>query len=240
MTDCFRPMGAAGRYCALLAISIAGLALADDPYAADRERMVRDQIESRGVRGNRLLRALRATPRHLFVPPAYQSIAYRDHPVPIGHRATISQPYIVAWMTELLNPSKTDRVLEIGTGSGYQAAILAQLAGRVYTIELVPELADSARRRLASLGYSNVTVRHGDGYKGWPEEAPFDRIILTASPPEVPPALLLQLAAKGRLIAPVGRELPQQLMVIEKNPRGELQPRSVGEVLFVPMRPGEH
>jgi protein-L-isoaspartate(D-aspartate) O-methyltransferase len=163
-------------------------------------------------------------------------MAYDDHPVPIGYEATISQPYIVALMTDLLAPRKTDRVLEIGTGSGYQAAVLSQLAQQVYTIEIVPELAKSAQRILSDLGYHNVTVRQGDGYKGWPEQAPFDGIMLTAAPPEVPQALIDQLANRGRLVAPVGLGWNQELVLIEKDLNGRLRRRSAGGVVFVPMR----
>jgi protein-L-isoaspartate(D-aspartate) O-methyltransferase len=178
------------------------------------------------------------TPRHLFVPQSEQMRAYEDRPLSIGYGATISQPYIVALMTELLRPSRSQRVLEIGTGSGYQAAILAQLAGHVYSIEMVPELAASARDTLARLGYRNVTVRQGDGYKGWPERAPFDAIMLTAAPPEIPQALLDQLAKGGRLVAPVGGWLNQELVVVDKHPDGTLRLWTEGGVSFVPMRPG--
>lgn len=197
--------------------------------------MVREQIESRGIRNADLLRALRATPRHLFVPPEVRSQAYEDHPVPIGYAATISQPFIVAEMTRLLEPAKNHRVLEIGTGSGYQAAILAQLVKHVYTIEIVPELAKSAAKILGELGYANVTVRQGDGYQGWPDQAPFERIILTAAPHDVPQTLLDQLARGGKLVAPVGSGFGQELVVIDKNPDGKLRRRSAGAVAFVPM-----
>jgi len=223
---------------AILVLPLTGLLFSADPYAADRERMVREQIESRGIGGAELLRVLRATPRHLFVPIASRSMAYDDHPVPIGYAATISQLYIVALMTDLLAPRKTDRVLEIGTGSGYQAAILSQLAQQVYTIEIVPELAKSAQGILSDLGYRNVTVRQGDGYKGWPEQAPFDGIMLTAAPPEVPQALIGQLANGGRLVAPVGLGWDQELVLIEKDANGRLQRRSAGGVVFVPMKSG--
>src|SRR5439155_26733555 len=197
----------------------------------------KEQIEARGIRDAGVLRAMRATPRHLFVPVALQSQAYEDHPLPIGHSATISQPYVVAWMTELLQPAKTDRVLEIGTGSGYQAAVLSRLAGSVYTIEIVPELARSAIKRLAGLGHRNVIVREGDGYQGWAEKAPFERIILTAAPKEIPQALLDQLTPGGRLVAPVGSGLGQTLRVVDKDRKGALHSRSVGSVVFVPMTP---
>ena len=223
---------------AILVFPLTGLLFSADPYAADRERMVREQIENRGIRGAELLRVLRATPRHLFVPIASRPMAYDDHPVPIGYEATISQPYIVALMTELLAPRKTDRVLEIGTGSGYQAAVLSQLARQVYTIEIVPELAKSAQRILSDLGYGNVTVRQGDGYKGWPEQAPFDGIMVTAAPPEVPQALIDQLAKGGRLVAPVGLGWNQELVLIEKDANGRIRRRSAGGVVFVPMRSG--
>ena len=223
---------------AVLVFPLTGLLFPADPYAAERERMVREQIESRGIRGAELLRVLRATPRHLFVPIASRPMAYDDHPVPIGYEATISQPYIVALMTDLLAPRKTDRVLEIGTGSGYQAAVLSQLAEQVYTIEIVPELAKSAQRTLSELRYRNVTVRQGDGYKGWPEQAPFNGIMVTAAPPEVPPTLIDQLANGGRLVAPVGLGWNQELVLIEKDANGRIRRRSAGGVVFVPMRSG--
>ena len=163
-------------------------------------------------------------------------MAYEDVPVSIGYSATISQPYIVALMTELLALEKRHRVLEIGTGSGYQAAILAQLSGTVYSLEIVPELAQSAARTLRELGHLNVNVREGDGYRGWPEQAPFDRILLTAAPPEVPEALIGQLAKGGRLVAPVGR-WDQELIVIQKSADGTIRRQSAGAVAFVPMRP---
>jgi protein-L-isoaspartate(D-aspartate) O-methyltransferase len=212
--------------------------LAADPFSDARERMVRRDIEARGVRHPEVLRVMRATPRHLFVPLAVRANAYADRPLPIGFAATISQPYIVALMTELLEPARPHRVLEIGTGSGYQAAVLAQLVKQVYTIELVPELAKSAGETLARLGHSNVTVRQGDGYKGWPEAAPFDRIIVTAAPPEIPQVLIDQLQRGGRLVAPVGQLPNQELMVLEKKADGSVRRWSAGAVLFVPMRSG--
>lgn len=219
------------------AVLVAALVwLAADPFAAERDRMVREQMEARGIRDAGVLRAMRETPRHRFVPPLLRAHACDDTPLPIGHGATISQPFIVALMTELLEPGKQDNVLEIGTGSGYQAAVLAQLARRVYTIEIVPELARQAGALLAELGYSNVTVREGDGYRGWPEQAPFERIILTAAPPEVPQTLIDQLARGGRLVAPVGsawRE--QELVVIDKTASGALRRRTASAVQFVPM-----
>jgi protein-L-isoaspartate(D-aspartate) O-methyltransferase len=205
--------------------------------STSRENMVRDQIESRGVRNPAVLRAMLEVPRHLFVPPADQFQAYHDCPLPIGYGATISQPFIVAYMTELLKAEKHHRILEIGTGSGYQAALLSQLAAQVYSVESVPELARTAAERLQKGGYANVEVRRGDGYGGWPEQAPFDRIIVTAAPPEMPEALIEQLAPGGRLLAPVGSASIQHLTLIDKQPDGSLVVRRADEVSFVPMVP---
>jgi len=200
--------------------------------------MVAGQIAARDVRDPRVLAAMREIPRHLFVPETLRDQAYEDHPLPIGHGQTISQPYIVGIMTELVRVDKKSRVLEIGTGSGYQAAVLSRVAAHVYTIEIVPELAKKSAALLQSLGFANVTVRHGDGYKGWPEQAPFEAIMLTAAPPEVPQALLDQLKPGGRLIAPVGRTVfSQDLILIEKTGDGKLKRRSIFPVRFVPMVP---
>jgi len=207
-------------------------------WNALREEMVRLQIERRGVRNPAVLRAMREVPRHLFVPEAMRRSAYEDHPLPIGHGQTISQPYIVAAMTEMLDPKPEHRVLEIGTGSGYQAAVLARLVRHVYTIEIVEPLGKQAQERLAALGYRNVTVRIGDGYEGWPEEAPFDRIILTAAPPDVPQKLIDQLRNGGRLVAPVGAGW-QELVVIDKDAQGKVRRRTEFPVMFVPMVPGK-
>jgi protein-L-isoaspartate(D-aspartate) O-methyltransferase len=215
---------------------VALLLQAADPLASERDRMVKEQIESRGVRLPALLRAMRATPRHLFMPDNVRPLAYADRPLPIGHGQTISQPYIVAFMTELLDPAPGHKVLEIGTGSGYQAAVLARLAGQVYSIEIVPELAREATALLRKLGLDNVTVRNGDGYQGWPEQSPFDRIIVTAAPPELPEALLRQLKPGGRLVAPVGRTpFTQELIVVDKAADGKIRKRSSIPVRFVPM-----
>ena len=223
---------------ALLAIPMTGLAIGDDSYVQQRQRMVREQVQDRGIANPNVLRVMLETPRHLFVPLTIRSLAYDDNPLPIGYGATISQPYTVALMTEILSPAKKNRVMEIGTGSGYQAAVLAQLVKHVYTIEIVPELARSARDTLRQLGYRNVTVREGDGYKGWPEEAPFDRIILTAAPPQIPQLLIDQLANRGRLVAPVGPGWNQLLILIEKGADGTLRRQPVAAVTFVPMKPG--
>ncbi len=211
--------------------------IADDPMAARRDRMVTVHIENRGIRNAAVLAAMRRTPRHLFVPEKIRQRAYEDNPLPIGHNATISQPYIVALMTELLQAGPRHKVLEIGTGSGYQTAILAQLAAHLYSIELEPELARTASATLQSLGYANVTVRQGDGYLGWPEHAPFDRILLTAAPPQIPPRLVEQLARGGRLVAPVGGSAGQELVLLEKLPNGKTRTTQAGAVIFVPMRP---
>ena len=224
--------------CALAALGQAP-APTRDPWSAKRERMVREQIQERGISHPDVLRVMRQTPRHLFIPERWRAQAYEDHPVPIGYGQTISQPYIVALMTELLEPHNEAKVLEIGTGSGYQAAVLAPLVRHVYTIEIVRELAESAAALLKKLGYDNVTVRWGDGYQGWPEQAPFDRIIVTAAPPEVPQALLDQLKPGGKLVAPVGSSVfGQDLIVIEKTREGKIRRRSIIPVMFVPMVKG--
>lgn len=194
-----------------------------------------EHIENRGICDPEVLRAMRTVPRHEFVPLEHAAAAYDDRPLDIGFGATISQPYIVAAMTELLGLSKAHRVLEIGTGSGYQSAVLAELAGQVFSVEVVHELAASAAPTLRRLGYTNVSVREADGYRGWPEEAPFDRIILTAAPAEVPDALVDQLAPGGRLIAPIGKGEDQQLVMLDKAVQGGVYRRTVFPVLFVPM-----
>jgi len=198
--------------------------------------LVADQIAARGVRDPRVLDAMRSVPRHEFVPAALQDDAYADTPLSIGHGQTISQPYIVALMTELARPAPTDRALEVGTGSGYQAAVLSRLVARVFSIELVEPLAHSAASTLQRLGFANVTVRGGDGYFGWPEEAPFDIILVTAAPEQVPEALVAQLKPGGRLIVPVGRVFDvQDLQIIEKDRAGRTTTRSVIPVRFVPL-----
>ena len=199
----------------------------------EREAMVRSQIEARGVHDERVLAALRQVPRHRFVPEALAHAAYEDGPLPIGHGQTISQPYIVAVMTELLAAGPDDVVLDIGTGSGYQAAVLSRLARRVYSIEIVPQLAQSARERLEALGYSNVEVITGDGWAGLPAHAPFGGILVAAAPPEVPQALLEQLAVGARLVIPVG-QWEQDLRVYERTPRG-IDQRTLFGVRFVPL-----
>jgi protein-L-isoaspartate(D-aspartate) O-methyltransferase len=204
-----------------------------DPTAAARERMVRDQIEARGVKDPRVLAAMRAVPRHELVPEQLRDHAYEDRPLPIGHGQTISQPYVVAFMTEELDLDPDDRVLEVGTGSGYQAAVLGRLAREVYSIEIVEPLAERAKADLARLGYSNVHVRAGDGYRGWPEHAPYDAIVVTAAPDHVPQPLIDQLAVGGRLVLPVGRGI-QELVRITRDEQGLHEEHLIG-VRFVPM-----
>ena len=205
----------------------------DTRWAAERAEMVRSQIAARDIRNPRVLDAMREVPRHRFVPLEYRNRAYLDRPLPIGLGQTISQPYIVAAMTELLRPESTDRVLEIGTGSGYQAAVISRLVAKVYTIEIVPELAERAAKTLAELGYTNVEVTSGDGYRGIPSQAPFDGILVTAAPDEIPQPLIDQLAVGGRMVIPVGN-FYQQLIVVEKTDAG-IRKRSVFPVRFVPM-----
>lgn len=199
-----------------------------------RRLMVREQLRRNGIRNQAVLAAMEKVPRHRFVPPLVRGRAYDDGPLPIGRGQTISQPYIVALMTELIDPKKTMRVLEIGTGSGYQAAVLAECVGEVNTIEVVPELGKNAAAVLKEMGYRNVEVRIGDGYEGWPQRAPFDAILLTAAPPrDVPKPLLDQLKVGGRLIAPIGREA-QDLVRITRTEKG-LTRETVAPVRFVPM-----
>lgn len=226
--------------CCAIALGIAAVAGAQSEQDMNdqRERMVDRQIEKRGIENPRVLQALRDVKRHLFVPPGEVSEAYEDHPLPIGSGQTISQPYIVALMTESIDPQPTDRVLEVGTGSGYQAAVLSKVVKEVFSIEIVEALGRDATKRLADLGYDNVTVRIGDGYKGWPEKAPFDKIVVTAAPPEVPQALIDQLAEGGRMVIPVGTAF-QELLLIEKKKGGELAKRVITAVRFVPMVKGE-
>jgi protein-L-isoaspartate(D-aspartate) O-methyltransferase len=202
-------------------------------WTALREGMVKEQIEARGVKNARVLEAMRRVPRHRFVPESARRSAYQDRPLPIGHRQTISQPYIVAVMTELLDPQPGDRVLEVGTGSGYQAAVLSGLVEKIYSIEIIPELAETARTTLAGGGYRNVQVITGDGYAGLPEHAPYDGIIVTAAPEKVPEPLIEQLAVGGRLVIPVGG-WSQDLRVLERTEEG-IRTTKLFPVRFVPL-----
>ncbi|MGO9113812.1 MAG: protein-L-isoaspartate(D-aspartate) O-methyltransferase [Thermoguttaceae bacterium] len=199
-----------------------------------RRRMVEEQLRGRDITDAAVLAAMGRIPRHRFLPKNLQDLAYDDMPAPIGQGQTISQPYIVALMTQAVRPKPESRALDIGTGSGYQAAVLAELCKEVYSIEIVKPLAESARERLAALGYKNVSVRVGDGYRGWPEKAPFDIIIVAAAPDHVPQPLVEQLAAGGRLVIPVGN-FSQELLVIEKLKDGSTRRKSIAPVRFVPM-----
>jgi len=218
-------------------------AAAEQDRAVEREHMVLSVVSlvaTSGARAGREIRpsildALRRVPRHLFVPEGAQVAAYQNRPLPIGHNATISAPSIVALMTELLDPRPDQSVLEVGTGSGYQAAVLAGLVREVRSIEIVEELARSAGERLAALGHHNVRIRAGDGYSGWPEAAPFDRIIVTAAAPHVPQPLIDQLRPGGRLVIPVGRGEDERLMLIRKDSRGRITRRAILPVRFVPL-----
>ena len=200
---------------------------------AEREAMVKRQLIARDIHDKRVLDAMRRVPRRLFIPENDRREAYEDHPVPIGLRQTISQPYIVAYMTQALKLQPEDRVLEIGTGSGYQAAVLGELVREVYSIEIIPQLGERSKQLLAKLDYGNIEVRIGDGYKGWPDQAPFDAIIVTAAPPQVPQPLLDQLKVGGRMIIPVG-EFNQGLLLITRTAKG-YDRRNVMPVRFVPM-----
>jgi protein-L-isoaspartate(D-aspartate) O-methyltransferase len=198
--------------------------------------MVHRQLKDRGITDPEILRAMSTVPRHFFVPDHLKQQAYRDGPLPIGHGQTISQPYIVAYMTEILQINPQHKVLEIGTGSGYQAAVLAELTDQVYTMEIIPELAASADKRLKETGYANVTVRQGDGYHGWPDAAPFDAIMVTAAAEFIPPPLLQQLKESGRMIIPVGSPFyVQHLMLVEKK-EGNITTHRLIPVRFVPFR----
>lgn len=203
-------------------------------YAAARRQMVARQIQARGIQDPAILAALLKVERHRFVPKAYLPYAYQDRPLPIGEGQTISQPYIVAFMTWALKLSRSDRVLEIGTGSGYQAAVLGELCDQVFSIEIVASLGEKARRLLKELGYANVRVRIGDGYQGWPEQAPFDAIIVTCAPTHVPQPLKNQLKNGGRMIIPVGDRFFQELVLLRKV-NDELKQEKVLPVMFVPM-----
>ena len=227
------------RIIALLLLLAAGPAAAEpldsEAFRKAREAMVAGQIMARGITDPLVLSAMTRVRRHLFVPAELRAEAYADHPLPIGSRQTISQPYIVALMTELLAPRPEQRVLEIGTGSGYQAAVLAQIVKEVYTIEIVEALYREADRRLASLGYDNVRTRLGDGYKGWPEAAPFDGILITAAVDHPPPALVDQLKQGGRLVLPQGNPRGFQTLVVVTRTGDTTQTRKVIDVRFVPM-----
>jgi protein-L-isoaspartate(D-aspartate) O-methyltransferase len=209
--------------------------LATDVYAQKRQVMVERDIKGRGVKDRRVLEVMSKVPRHLFVDAHLRDRAYADHPLPISEGQTISQPYVVALMTEALSVTRNDRVLEIGTGSGYQAAVLAEMVKEVYTIEIRKGLAEEAMKRLADLGYRNVRVKYGDGYYGWEEYAPFDAIIITAAANHLPPPLVKQLKEGGRLIVPLGSTVYHQTLTLLTKRKGELDAEQMGPVAFVPM-----
>ena len=213
-----------------------------DPYRTDRGgRSVKlDYLKNQGITSPRVLAAIDAVPRERFVPDESRAAAYDNRPLPIGRGQTISQPYIVAFMTEIVAPKRDFRVLEIGAGSGYQAAVLAEIAAEVYTLEIIPELAASAAETLQATGYDNVTTRHADGYYGWEEHAPFDAIVVTAAAEHIPPPLIRQLREGGRMVIPVGSPMmTQQLMLVEKRADGEIATRTLMPVQFVPFRRSE-
>jgi len=220
--------------CAVGGIAMGTATPQTDRFTAERLRMVEEQIHRRGIDDPAVLGALSRVPRHLFVPAASRPGSYADTPLPIGHGQTISQPYIVALMSSLLDVKPGDKVLEIGTGSGYQAAVLSELGSQVWSVEIVAPLADQARRTLGELGYGNVHVRVGDGYQGWSQEAPFDGIVVTAAPREIPKPLLEQVKTGGRIVLPVGGTW-QDLLVLTKRPDGSFERRNVLPVRFVPM-----
>ena len=222
-------------FAAVATVTTTSPAQGADPHAAARNRMIEHDLKDRDITDKAVLQAMRDVPRHRFVGPALQTQAYGDYPLPIGHKQTISQPYIVALMTQLLEVRPEDRVLEIGTGCGYQAAVLARLAQQVYTVEIVKPLADKAQALLAELGYKNIFIKAGDGFEGWSEHAPFDKIILTCAVKEIPPALIEQLKEGGRIIAPLGAPGTVQQLVMATKKGGELKHRELLPVRFVPM-----
>ena len=215
-------------------IKINRKSVSQDKFLSKRIRMVKDQIIERGIHDKNVIRAMQKVERHLFVPTELKNNAYIDSPLPIGENQTISQPYIVAFMTEALKLRKTDRILEIGTGSGYQAAVLAEIAEKVYSIEIIEILGRKAEKLLKSLGYNNIDVIIGDGYNGIPEQAPFDAIIVTAAPKKIPEPLVEQLKSGGRMVIPVG-DFYQELVLIEKTNKGKITKKRLLPVRFVPM-----
>ncbi|HUF35672.1 MAG TPA: protein-L-isoaspartate(D-aspartate) O-methyltransferase [Gemmatimonadales bacterium] len=211
-----------------------------DTLREARARLVAERLVPHGIRDSATLAAMGSVPRHEFVPPELRHLAYEDTPLPIGREQTISQPYVVAAMTQLIRPRRGLRVLEVGTGSGYQAAVLAEAGCRVWTIEIIGELAREAAARLHRLGYTSIAVRHGDGYGGWPEEAPFEAVVVTAAADSIPPSLLEQLASGGRLVMPVGDpRVYQRLVLAEKDSAGRITSRELEPVRFVPLLRGE-
>ena len=207
---------------------------ASEQFELQRKQMVQYQLRDRDIKDERVLTAMSKIPRHQFVSSSWRDLAYSDHPLPIGHNQTISQPYIVAYMSETAEIDPSDRVLEIGTGCGYQAAVLGELAKKVYSVEIIPQLADSARQILSELDYENIEVKTGDGYQGWAEHAPYDAIIVTAAPKHIPQALIDQLAINGKMVIPVGT-WHQEIVVLTKTQDGIVEERTLA-VRFVPMK----
>lgn len=207
-----------------------------DNFARLRDRMVKEQIVRRGISDPGTIAAISRVPRHLFVPGDMEKFAYDDTPLPIGYNQTISQPYIVALMTEVVKPEPGKKALEIGTGSGYQAAVLSQIVDSVYTIEIVPELAKQSLELFRKLGYTNIIAKYGDGYKGWPEYAPFDIILVTAAPEEIPQPLIDQLSENGRLVIPVGKPSSFQELILVEKKAGKISRRRITSVRFVPFK----
>ncbi len=214
---------------------VSGNPMTQEDFAQQREKMVETQLKSRDIQSERVLEDMKKVPRHLFMPESVRQYAYIDSPVPIGEGQTISQPYIVGLMTQTVDPKPGDRALEVGTGSGYQAAVLGELVQEVYTIEIIPDLAERAEKALAESGYDNVEVRQGDGYQGWPEKAPFDIILITAAPEEIPQPLIDQLAEGGRLVVPVGPQGEIQTLTLVTREKGEVKRTYITDVRFVPM-----
>ncbi len=209
--------------------------MTQEEFRRQREQMVETQLKSRDIQDERVLEAMKKVPRHLFMPASVRQYAYIDSPVPIGQGQTISQPYIVGLMTQTVDPKPGDRALEVGTGSGYQAAVLGELVQEVYTIEIIPALAERAEKTLSEWGYDNVEVRQGDGYQGWPEQAPFDIILVTAAPEVIPQPLIDQLAEGGRLVVPVGAQGEIQTLTLLTKEQGEVKRTYITDVRFVPM-----
>jgi protein-L-isoaspartate(D-aspartate) O-methyltransferase len=230
---------AAGLILAFLFSSTAVGAETGEAYRQARLTMVKEQIADRGISDRRVLKAMESVPRHAFVPAAYRDQAYADHPLPIGYGQTISQPYIVAYMCEVAGIRPSDRILEVGTGSGYHASVISRLASKIYTIEIIPELARRAEETIRQLGYENIVLRQGDGYFGWKDEAPFDVIIVTAAADHIPPPLLRQLKDGGRMIIPLGHPFFTQKLVLVEKKNGEIRSRDLIPVRFVPLT-GSH
>lgn len=222
----------------LILILVLSAFLQEDPYVKDREKMVRTQIEMRGLADEATLSSMKKVQRHLFVPQHLRDYAYDDRPLPIGYGQTISQPFIVAYMTEIIRPNKNSKMLEIGTGSGYQAAVLAEIISDVYTIEIITELSNSSAKRLKELGYKNVYVKNADGYYGWKEHAPFDAIIVTAASEYIPPPLIDQLKDRGRMVIPVGSPFQTQMLMLVEKKDGKVTTKSLMPVMFVPFKRG--